>query len=250
MLQSIPDPFDSYGPPTTDDQIFSILPPLMTTTSPGPTSIVSTPQLHTSDLGISPTRPNWMPTVQAGAGGYFTEANSAWADVSTPSKSPPHRKPKSPQQKGGGAFGLFGRNSHPPTSSGGTGAESKLRSVLTTVDESRTRSSNGSDASEKEPDSPDTPTNPEISGGINGLTRSASDKLGQVHGGYSGRVGSFRYSSTDAGDESENETSPTTPTRYSPGLLPTETDPPSPTLKGRERGASQSPKAVPVELSV
>ena len=41
MLQSVPDPFDSYGPPQAEDQIFSILAPLsimtgMSTTASSP----------------------------------------------------------------------------------------------------------------------------------------------------------------------------------------------------------------------
>ena len=255
MLQAVPDPFDSYGPPTTEDQIFSILPPLMTATSPGPTSIVSTPQLNTRDLGISPTRPSWMPTVtQTGVGGYFAETSSAWADipppVPSPPKSPPNQLSKSPQQKEGGAFGVFRRNSHPPTSGGGTKAESKLRSVLTAIDESHTRSNNGSNTSEKDPDSPDTPTNREISGGINGLTRSASDKLGQTCDGGNDRAGSLRYRSFDTDGESDNETSPTTPTRHSAAFMQTSTDPPSPGLEGHEREASRTPTVAPVELPV
>ena len=250
MLQAVPDPFDCYGPPTTEDQIFSILPPLMTT-SPGPNSMVSTPQLNPRDLGISPTRPSWMPTVaQIGAGAYFTEANSAGADapspVASPPKSPPQRRSKSPQRERG-AFGFF-RSSQPPASGGGAKAESKLRSVLTAVDESHVRPRNGSnDSSEKDADSPDTPTNPGMSGGINGLTRSASDKLGQTPGDGGGSVGSWNRGSLDTDNESEGGASPTTP-RHSVVLLPTSTDPPSPTLKGHDREASRTPTAEHVEL--
>jgi hypothetical protein len=252
MLQSIPDPFDSYGPPTTEDQIFSILPPLMTTTSPGPTSIVSTPQLHTSDLGISPTRPTWMPTVtHPGVGGYFTETNSAWADISSPPRTAPITSPpKSPPQKRSnkeGAFGISRRNSHPPLSGDGTKAESKLKSVLTAIDESHTRSSNGSSGSEKGTDSPDTPTNAEGSCRTNGFTRPALDELGRAFGDGGDRVGSWSHDSFDANDESENETSPATP-RRSAAFLPTSTDPSSPTLRGHHKEASRTPTAEPVEL--
>lgn len=256
MLQAIPDPFDLYGPPTTEDQIFSILPPLMTTTSPGPTSIASTPHLEARDLGISPTRPSWMPTVtQIGAGGYFTETNSAWADpssppqalpITSPPKSPPQKRSKSPHQKEGGAFGVFRRNSHPPTSSSGTKAESKLRNVLTAIGELHTRQSNGSNGSEKDPESPDTPTNPERSGGINGLASSASDKLGQTFGSTGGgRVESWSRDLSDPGDENEN--GPTTP-KHSATLVLTSSGPPSPTLKGHEREANRTPTAEPVAL--
>ena len=256
MLQAVPDPFDSYGPPTTEDQIFSILPPLMTTTSPGPTSIASTPHLGIRELGISPTRPSWMPTVtQVGVGSYFAEANSAWADpsspprmlpITSPPKSPPQQRSKSPHQKEGGAFGVFRRNSHPPTSSSGMKAESKLRNVLTAIGESHTRQSNGSNGSEKDVGSPDTPTNPEISDGINGLTSSASDKLGQTFGGSGGgRVGSWSHDSLDPGDESES--SPTTP-KHSATFIPTSSGPSSPTLRGHEREPSRTPTAEPVAL--
>ena len=256
MLQSIPDPFDSYGPPTTDDQIFSILPPLMTTTSPGPTSIASTPQIDTRDLGISPTRPTWMPAVtQIGAGGYFTETNSAWADVPSPSrtptttpppKSPPQQMAKSPQQKD--AFGVFRRNSHPPTSGGGTKAESKLRSVLTAIDESHIRSSNGSNGTEKGAESPDTPTNPEIPGGINGLARSASDQLGLTVDVGGGGMGGWSIDPLDPDDESESETNPTTPKRPAT-FMPAPSDPSSsPTLMGHDRDVSRTPTAEPVAL--
>jgi hypothetical protein len=46
MLQTIPDPFDSYGPPQRSDQIFSILTPLSlssTCTSPSASPVIGTP---------------------------------------------------------------------------------------------------------------------------------------------------------------------------------------------------------------
>lgn len=47
MLQAVPDPFDSYGPPQAEDQIFSILNPLSIMTTPSP--ITMTPELDTID---------------------------------------------------------------------------------------------------------------------------------------------------------------------------------------------------------
>ena len=46
MLQCVPDPFDSYGPPQPEDQIFSILAPLsiMTNAQPSPTASTTTPK--------------------------------------------------------------------------------------------------------------------------------------------------------------------------------------------------------------
>ena len=142
---------------------------------------------------------------------------------------------------------MFRRNSHSTTSGGGTKAESKLRNVLTAIGESRTPSK-GSNGSEKDAESPDTPTNPEFSSGINGLTRSASDKLGQTFGGDGGgRVGSWSHDSSDPGDESESETGLTTP-RRSTVFIPTSSSPPSPTLKGHDRDASKTPTAESVAL--
>ncbi|KAJ7591305.1 hypothetical protein C8J56DRAFT_559196 [Mycena floridula] len=47
MLQFVPDPFDSYGPPPAEDQIFSILPPLSIMTAPSSTP---SPTIRNSDL--------------------------------------------------------------------------------------------------------------------------------------------------------------------------------------------------------
>ena len=140
---------------------------------------------------------------------------------------------------------MFRKNSHPPTSGGGTKAESKLRSVLTAIDESHIRQSNGSNGVEKDPESPDTPTNPETCGGMNGLARSASDKLGLTVD--IGGVGKWGHDSFDPGDESEGETNPTTPRRSST-FIPTSSDSPPPTLGGHDREANGTPTAGPVAL--
>ena len=197
-----------------------------------------------------------MPTVtQIGAGGYFTETNSAWGDVSSPPrtspitsppKSPPQQRSKSPPQKEVGAFGVFRRNSQPPTSGVGTKAESKLRSVLTAIDESHIRQSNGSNGT-KDTGSPDTPTNPEITGGINGLTRSASEKLDLTADVGGGGVGNWGNDSLDPDDESESETNPATP-KHSATFLPSSSDPPPLTLKGHDKQASRTPTAESVAL--
>ncbi|EAU84570.2 hypothetical protein CC1G_00089 [Coprinopsis cinerea okayama7 len=45
MLQTVPDPFDSYGPPQSENQIFSILAPLsIMSPSPSPSPVVGTPE--------------------------------------------------------------------------------------------------------------------------------------------------------------------------------------------------------------
>jgi len=141
---------------------------------------------------------------------------------------------------------VFRRNSHPPTSGNGTKAESKLRSVLTAIDEANVRP-NGSNGSEKDLESPDTPTNIGFSGEINGTTRSVSDKLDLTGDVGGGRVGSWSNDSLDPGNESESETGLTTP-RHSATPIPTSSGPPSPTLKGHDIEATRTPTAEPVAL--
>lgn len=55
MLQTIPDPFDSYGPPKSEDQIFSILAPL-TIFNP---STTPSPQATTAEIQQSPSGLSW-----------------------------------------------------------------------------------------------------------------------------------------------------------------------------------------------
>ena len=52
MLQTVPDPFDSYGPPKAEDQIFSILPPLaiLNTSSSNANSARSSPHAGTVEV--------------------------------------------------------------------------------------------------------------------------------------------------------------------------------------------------------
>ncbi|KAL5527313.1 hypothetical protein ACEPAG_6104 [Sanghuangporus baumii] len=87
MLQSIPDPFDSYGPPKTEDQIFSILAPLsIFNASPSPT-----PRTHpeepesSSSFSASPGEMSWTNEQDDAVDG----SASQWADVHTPVPSPP-----------------------------------------------------------------------------------------------------------------------------------------------------------------
>ncbi|KAH9007094.1 hypothetical protein EDB86DRAFT_49706 [Lactarius hatsudake] len=133
MLQSVPDPFDSYGQPHAEDQIFSILPPLsILAPSSSPSPLMVTPQTVTSDVFTTgTTSAGWA----HGNGTLYSDAASEWADVSAPSSgaalltttptkaqssSSPSRRPN--------------RSSSPPGSSSRR-AESKLRSVLTVIDE-------------------------------------------------------------------------------------------------------------------
>ncbi|KAH8999380.1 hypothetical protein EDB92DRAFT_957317 [Lactarius akahatsu] len=134
MLQSVPDPFDSYGQPHAEDQIFSILPPLsILAPSSSPSPLMVTPQTVTSDVFTTgTTSAGWA----HGNGTLYSDAASEWADVSAPSgallttptkaqsSSSPSRRPN--------------RSSSPPGSSSRR-AESKLRSVLTVIDEVQPR---------------------------------------------------------------------------------------------------------------
>ncbi|KAH9943111.1 uncharacterized protein BXZ73DRAFT_40812 [Epithele typhae] len=142
MLQTIPDPFDSYGPPPAEDQIFTILPPLSViannaSTAPSPLS-ASTPELESSD-GLPSSKNSWSST-----GGFFPDTAAAWADV--PSNSPPASTgtasgTTSPVRSASPpAIRLAGptkRHSHPSASYShhSRKSESKLRSVLSVLDE-------------------------------------------------------------------------------------------------------------------
>ena len=129
MLQSVPDPFDSYGHPHSEDQIFSILPPLSIlapSSSPGPLTV--TPQTVTSDVFATGTSAGWA----QGNGTFYSDAVSEWADAvpSTSSsllRSPTKPRSSSPPQRPN-------RPSSPPDSNSHR-AESKLRSVLSVIDE-------------------------------------------------------------------------------------------------------------------
>jgi hypothetical protein len=125
MLQSIPDPFDAYGPPPAEDQIFSILPPLsiMNPAPSTPGSLLSTPV-----QALAPVLPAAWTSAN---GGNFPDSVSQWADVHSPSSTPP-RSVSPPSTLGR-------RNSVPPSSSTShhpRKSESKLRTVLSIIDES------------------------------------------------------------------------------------------------------------------
>jgi len=133
MLQSVPDPFDSYGQPHAEDQIFSILPPLsILAPSSSPSPLMVTPQTVTSDVFATGTSARWT---HGNGTLYSDDAASDWADVvppsssssaalltTTPTKAQPSRRPNRP--------------SSPPGSSSRR-AESKLRTVLSVIDEAQ-----------------------------------------------------------------------------------------------------------------
>ncbi|KAJ7499146.1 hypothetical protein FB451DRAFT_1015766 [Mycena latifolia] len=134
MLQSIPDPFDSYGPPQSEDQIFSILAPLsIMTTSNAPSSNASPMTTPIPELEGLPAVSNnhaWM-TPSSGAVA-FPSAQPEWEDDNSPSSSTPPRS-VSPPFVGRKHLAPLNSARHPRKS------ESKLRSVLSPIDEARSR---------------------------------------------------------------------------------------------------------------
>ncbi|KAH9853710.1 hypothetical protein C2E23DRAFT_754191 [Lenzites betulinus] len=158
MLQTIPDPFDSYGPAPSEDQIFSILPPLSVIAnapSSTPSPLTSTPDLESSD-GIPSAKNSWS----AATGGFFPDT-AAWADLpsnSTPPGSAPGSGLTSPARsisppavgKAATTSGINRRHSHPVATASSSPphhrkSESKLRSVLSVIDESRSRTNGDPD---------------------------------------------------------------------------------------------------------
>jgi hypothetical protein len=126
MLQSVPDPFDSYGPPQAEDQIFTILPPLAVIAnapSPSPSPLANTPPSSCSPPDVINNH-SWAPTSN-----FFSNSSSEWSDVSSTSSTPPRSTSPSATIKR--------RQSHPPSASHHSRkSDSKLRSVLTVIDES------------------------------------------------------------------------------------------------------------------
>ncbi|KAG6886075.1 hypothetical protein C0993_004065 [Termitomyces sp. T159_Od127] len=132
MLQSVPDPFDSYGPPQAEDQIFSILAPLSIMTTQSKSSSPS-PMRGTSELDSIETSDkitSWLPTASSSNGAFYSTEVTHWAGVPSPTSiSPPSISPPN--------HAISRRHSTAPTSNQRK-AESKLRRVLSAIDESRT----------------------------------------------------------------------------------------------------------------
>lgn len=125
MLQSVPDPFDSYGPPQAEDQIFTILPPLAVIAnapSPSPSPLANTPPSSCSPPDV--INHSWAPTSN-----FFSNSSSEWSDVSSTPSTPPRSTSPSATIKR--------RKSHPPLATHHSRkSDSKLRSVLAVIDES------------------------------------------------------------------------------------------------------------------
>ncbi|KAF8803867.1 hypothetical protein BYT27DRAFT_7214441 [Phlegmacium glaucopus] len=130
MLQSVPDPFDSYGPPQAKDKIFSILAPLsIMSTAPSSSASPmagSTPEADPIDFPPSSANnkiTSWLPGTN---GGLYTPESTEWAAMSSPSSTPPRStSPPSVANR---------RHSVPTTQ---RKSESKLRAVLSVIDEAR-----------------------------------------------------------------------------------------------------------------
>ena len=132
MLQSVPDPFDSYGPPQAKDKIFSILAPLSIMTS-APSSSASPMARTTPERDLIDSPPSsatnkitsWLPGTN---GALYTSESTEWAGLSPPSSTPP--RATSP---------LSVANRRHPVPTAQRKSESKLRAMLPIIDEVRPR---------------------------------------------------------------------------------------------------------------
>ncbi len=132
MLQSVPDPFDSYGQPHAEDQIFSILPPLsILAPSSSPSPLMVTPQTVTSDVFAAGASARWA----HGNGTLYSDATSEWADAVPSSSSATLTKVV---QSSTSPTRGPNRASSPPGNTSRR-AESKLRRALSVIDEAQPR---------------------------------------------------------------------------------------------------------------
>lgn len=193
MLQSVPDPFDSYGPPQAEDQIFTILPPLAVIAnapSPSPSPLANTPPSSSSPPDV--LNHSWAPT-----GNFFSNPSSEWNDVSSPSSTPPRSASPSATIKR--------RQSHPPsTSPHSRKSDSKLRSVLAVIDESHVHTMESSEVGRSELRS----TSP---ADVNGGTLPPSEQEWATFG-----YGEPSYSDTIRGDETPRHSAALVATSHVP----------------------------------
>jgi len=129
MLQSAPDPFDSYGPPPGDDQIFSILAPLsiMSTQLPSPGLSASHLEYETGGPPASEKITSWLPSTSHGI--TTPPESTEWASVGasiSPMTTPPRSVSPPP---------IPPRKQSSPPSAGRGKSESGLRNVLAVIDE-------------------------------------------------------------------------------------------------------------------
>jgi len=131
MLQSVPDPFDSYGPPQAKDKIFSILAPLSimsnTTSSSASPMAGTTPERDLIDSPPSSATnkiTSWLPGTN---GAPYIPESTEWARLSPSSTPPRSTSPPSVANR---------RHPVPPPQ---RKSESKLRAMLPVIDEVRPR---------------------------------------------------------------------------------------------------------------
>ncbi|KAG8903198.1 hypothetical protein FRB99_003610 [Tulasnella sp. 403] len=178
LIIAVPDPFDTYGPPKSEQQIFSILPPLAISMnissspspSPAPTQQPSSavgsglpkpfiPSSAPSIISPTPSTPFGMPSwgisfPTSSTAPSLISGAAAWADARPLSTSPPPLPgPSSPPTSGDGLNGNHAhRNGIQPRRTGSTPtrkaskAESKLRNVLSSASEDESNRSQNSDS--------------------------------------------------------------------------------------------------------
>ena len=253
MLQSVPDPFDSYGQQPSEDQIFSILPPLsiMAAASPSPSPLSSTPQTEASDIFATGTTA-WGPPPAA----LYTDTSTEWADATSPSPSTSPTASASPRSSS--PSHRVHRPASPPNS---RRTESKLRSVLAVIDEVRNRTlaiapatnggtngsgnrngiGNGIGTNSGASTSTGTPSSLSSSGLD---APPAPDAASDVRAARDARISSwaaFPFASYASRPGSE-ETTPRGSTFFAPAVPP-DPDPAPDVERERERGRGRSPQS-------
>lgn len=131
MVQSIPDPFDSYGPPKKEGQLFSILTPLMTSE---PESGANGP---------------WPGTVSAVEFPKTDPSTSEWEGVSTRARR--HSSPVTASSSNG-----LNRATRPPLAPTPS-RHFNMPAILSVIDESRGRHENQASADDDGPTVGDSP---------------------------------------------------------------------------------------------
>ncbi|KAH8830225.1 hypothetical protein DL96DRAFT_925374 [Flagelloscypha sp. PMI_526] len=126
MLLAIPDPFDSYGPPPSEDQIFSILAPLSLTPSTSLSVAASGKTTPTPSTGGAPI-PDWLNGMHYDR---TEDAEDQPDNIETDEEYESTSRPISPSRSA---------STSPPTPSPPfakqSRKDSKLRSVLAVIDE-------------------------------------------------------------------------------------------------------------------
>ncbi|PPQ81315.1 hypothetical protein CVT24_001337 [Panaeolus cyanescens] len=208
----IPDPFDSYGPPQAEDQIFSILAPLSIMSSNPSTAASpltgSTPEhdsRHPLPNSTSSKITSWLPGTN---GTLYTPETSEWTAIAPPTLTPPLSSSPTSSASPSSPPSTMRRHSVPSPS---RKAESKLRSVLSVIEETKPRSE--SDTS--------TPSGPSLP--PTGSRASSTAKRGEL-GLEIGYDYSYHESSFTSGED--GQLTPRNSTLFSPQIPTARTDSP------------------------